>query len=133
MKRILRHLIIDSLTLLAVSLFTQGLVFQEGLKTLLLAGAGLTVASLVVKPVINILLLPLNLLTFNLFKWISSAVALFLVTLVVPGFKVLAFIFEGYSTPWFGLPAISVEGVLAYILFSFFISLTGGLFYWLVT
>ena len=133
MKKILRHLVIDTLALFAVSTFTEGIVFEEGFKSLILAGIGLTVASLVAKPVINLLLLPVNLVTFNLFRWISSAIALYLVTLVVPGFKIVGFYFSGLTSSLVNIPVINISGVLAFVLFSFLISLITSLFYWIAT
>lgn len=132
MKKIFRHFVIDTLTLFVVSRFTLGLVFEEGLVTILLAGAGLTVASLLARPVINLLLLPINLITFNLFKWVSSAVALYLVTLVVPGFKITHFYFAGLSFDFFSLPSLSLGGVLAYVAFAFVISLITSSIYWII-
>lgn len=132
MKKIFRHFAIDTLTLYAVSLFTTGLVFEEGLITVLLAGAGLTVASLLARPVINLLLLPINLITFNLFKWVSSAIALYLVTLVVSGFKITHFYFAGMTSSLFTIPSLSLGGVLSYVAFAFIISLITSSIYWII-
>lgn len=132
MKKIFRHFAIDTLTLYAVSLFTLGLVFEEGLITVLLAGVGLTITSLLARPVINLLLLPINLITFNLFKWVSSAVALYLVTLVVPGFKITHFYFAGMSSNLFTIPSLSLGGVLSYVAFAFIISLITSSIYWII-
>ncbi|KKU47610.1 hypothetical protein A2435_00875 [Candidatus Woesebacteria bacterium RIFOXYC1_FULL_46_16] len=131
MKSLIRHYVIDAVALYLASTVTSGLVFSEGVKTLLLAGLGLMAASLVVRPLINLLILPLNLLTFGLFKWVSSAVALYLVTLVVPGFKIGNFVFLGLSTDWFSLPSFSLDGIFAYIGFSFLLSLITSLMHWL--
>lgn len=133
MKRIIRHYVIDTSTLYAISFLASGLVFEEGLKTILLAGLALTAASIVVKPVINILLLPLNLITFNLFRWLSSAVALYLVTLVVPGFKLVGFTFAGFTSSWIDIPAMSFTGVLAFVAFSFILSAITSVIYWVVS
>jgi uncharacterized membrane protein YvlD (DUF360 family) len=132
LKKVLRHFAIDTFTLYAVSQFTTGLVFEKGIETLFLAGAGLTAASLLAKPIINLLLLPLNLITFNLFKWVSSAIALYLVTLLIPGFKVVKFVFEGLSSAWIDLPALNLGGGLAYVAFAFVISLISSFLYWLL-
>lgn len=132
MKKIFRHFAIDTLTLYAVSLFTSGLVFEEGLTTVLLAGVGLTVASLLARPVINLLLLPINLITFNLFKWVSSAIALYLVTLVVSGFKIAHFYFAGVTSNLFTIPSLSLGGVLSYVAFAFIISLITSSIYWII-
>ncbi len=132
MKRILRHYVIDTFVLFSVSRIASGLHFESGIETILLAGAGLTVASLLFKPVINLLLLPINLITFNLFRWVSSAVALFLVTLVVPGFRITSFSFAGLATNWFSLPSIDLRGFLAYVAYSFVFSLISSFIYWLI-
>ncbi len=132
MKRIFRHFAIDTFSLYVASLVASGLVFESGFTTMAMAGAALTVAGLVVKPVINILLLPLNLITFNLFKWLSSAVALYLVTLVVNGFRIEQFVFNGYSSVWFDIPAINFTGVLAIAAFSIIISFVSSIILWIV-
>lgn len=132
MKRILRNYTIDSFSLYLTSLIAAGIVFQKGIETLLLAGLGLTITFHLIKPVINILLLPLNLITFNLFKWISSAIALYLVTLLVPGFRITKFLFSGLRTEWFDLPSLDFQGILAYISFSLLLSLISTFIYWLV-
>lgn len=132
MKKIIRHYIVDTFALWTVSQITEGLFFEKGLTTLLLAGVGLTAATLVVRPLVNILILPLNLITFGLFKWVSSAIALYLVTLVVPGFAIVRFFFAGMSTKWLDIPAIDLSGVVAYVAFSLLISIITSLFYWLI-
>lgn len=132
MKRILRHFVIDTVSIFLVSSIATGLVFQKGLETLLLTGLGLTVASLVAKPVVNILLLPVNLLTFGLFRWVSAVVVLYIVAMVVPGFSVTGFNFGGYTSMWIDLPNLVFGGFLAYVAFSFLHSLIASFIYWLI-
>lgn len=124
---------VDTFTLFAISRIASGLVFEKGLETLVLAGVGLTLASLLAKPVINLLLLPINLVTFNLFKWISSAIALYLVTLLVPGFKIIGFSFSGLTSNLINIPAIELSGALAIIAFSFMLSLITSFIYWIIS
>lgn len=131
-KKIIRHLVVNVFSLYTVSLLAQGLVFEKGVTTMFMAGLGLTVVSMLVKPIINILLLPINLVTFNLFRWVTSTIALYLVTLVVPGFQIAKFAFAGMSSKWLDLPALNFQGVLAFISFSFLISLITALIYWLI-
>ena len=131
-KKILRHFIVNTFILYIVSQIATGLHFEKGVETMIIAGAGLTVASLLAKPIINLLLLPINLITFNLFKWVSSAVALYLVTLVVNGFKITGFIFPGLTSQWLDLPSVNLGGFLAYVAFSFIFSLFASFIFWLV-
>lgn len=132
MKKILRHYVVNTFILYIVSQIASGLHFENGLETIVITGAGLTVASLLAKPIINLLLLPINLITFNLFKWVSSAIALYLVTLVIPGFKITGFVFAGLSSQWLDLPAISLSGFIAYVAFSFIFSILASFIYWLL-
>jgi putative membrane protein len=132
MKRILRHFVIDTVSIFLVSSIASGMVFSKGIETLLLTGLGLTVASLIAKPVINILLLPVNLITFGLFRWVAAVAVLYIVTLVVPGFKIEGFNFAGYSSVWFDVPALVFGSYLAYVAFSFLHSLISSFIYWLI-
>lgn len=131
MKRILRHFALEALALYIVTQIASGLEFANGTSTFLLASGAITLATLFGKPVINILLLPLNLVTFGLFRWVSSAVALYLVTLVVEGFEVVRFYFPGYDSKWIEIPEINFTGVLAFVAFSFLLSLFTSAFHWL--
>lgn len=132
MRRALKFFIESSVSLYLVSLIASGLVFENGLTTILLTGVALAITTLIIKPIINILLLPLNLITFGLFRWVGYAVALYVVTLIVPGFKVLDFVFHGFSTYWLVVPSLTLHGILALILFSFIISITSSLLDWLL-
>jgi len=131
MKTILKHFIIDTVTLYVISLVISGIVFEKGIETLLLTGFVLMLTTMVIQPMINLLLLPINLITFGLFKWVTYAITLYLVTLAVPGFKLLDFAFGGLINPWFPIPAFSVGGPLAFIAFSFIISFVSSLIYWI--
>jgi len=129
MKRLLRHFIIDTAVLYFVSQVVSGLNFSGGASTIFLTGAVLAVVTMLIKPLINILLLPLNLITFGLFKWIAHALSLYIVTLVVSGFTISGFNFAGYNSYWFSIPPLVLGGILAIIAFSFLISFVSSALY----
>jgi putative membrane protein len=131
MRTLLKYFIISTVSLLLVSQAVSGITFSEGLYTMLLSGFVLMLANMVAKPVVNILLLPLNLITLGLFKWVAYAITLYLVTLVVPGFHLGNFVFAGYNTYWFSIPAINLSGLLAFVAFSFAISTTSSILHWI--
>lgn len=133
MKKLLRTFVIETVILYLISLVAKGLVFEEGLKSLVVTGAALTLGTYFIKPVISLLILPLNLITFGLFKWVAHAIMLFLVDLVLTDFTVVYFEFAGFSSNWATLPPLILpHGLLAYAAFSFLISFTTSLIYWLV-
>lgn len=133
MKRILRSFVIEIGALYLVSRIAGGIEFKNGLESLAIAGIALALATFLVRPIINILLLPINLVTFGLFKWISQAVTLFIVDLILSDFSVTAFVFSGFSSKWFSLPPVALNSApIAYIAFSLLLSVIGGIIYWLV-
>lgn len=131
-KKLIRHFLIDTYSLYLVSLIAEGLVFTEDLKTLVIAGAVLTAITIFAKPVINLLLLPLNLVTFGLFRWVSSAIALYLVELVVLQFEVNGFHFAGFANKWVEIPVLNFSGWLEYIAFAFILSIITSVIHWVV-
>lgn len=131
MKKIIRHFVIDTSVIYVASIIARGIFFEGGVPTLLLTGFGLTLMTLFGKPIINLLLLPLNLVTYGLFRWVSSAIALFVVDLIIPKFVIKGFYFVGLSSKWIDLPPINLDGVLKYIAFALVISVITSILYWL--
>lgn len=132
MKTIIKHYLIDTVSLYLISLVVSGMVFENGIETLLLTGLVLMLTTLIVRPIINLLLLPINLVTFGLFKWVTYALTLFLVTIIVPGFKITGFAFAGFSSVWISLPPVILSGFFAFVIFSFLISFVSSLVYWII-
>jgi len=132
MKRIFRQFVVETVSLYLISQLAKGLVFEFGNETLLLTGLALTVATILVKPIINLLILPINLITFGFFKWVSSSVTLYIVTLVVFGFKINNFFLPSYDLNYFVTPEVSFSGVAAYIAHSFLLSIIASLAYQVV-
>ncbi|HLE48653.1 MAG TPA: phage holin family protein [Patescibacteria group bacterium] len=132
MKKLLRHFVIDTLSLFYISTLASGMVFGNGPKTLILAGISVSIVSIIGRPVINLMLLPLNLVTFGLFRWVASSIVLYISTLIVPAFKIQSFLYSGLSTKWLEIPQLSFSGIWAFVAFSFLLSVVTSLIYWLV-
>lgn len=133
MKRFLRIFIVESVTLYLVTLITTGLLFKDGMSGLLETAIGLAIAALFVRPIVNLFLLPLNLLTFGFFRFLTNAITLFLVDLVLTQFSVGAFFFKGYPGTLIALPSVGFPaGPLSYLAFSFLLSLISSVIYWLI-
>lgn len=133
MKTLIKIYLTCTLSLYLASVAFGGMQLSKGINSILLAGIALSLFSLLVKPIINLLLLPLNLITFGLFRWVSSAIALYLVTLVIPEFKIIGFIFNGLSSKWISIPSINLSGILAIIAFSLVISVISSILHWLIS
>ena len=132
MRGILKHFAINIVTLYLITQWFSGLTIANGINGVIVAGVGLTLMTFLARPIINLLLLPINLITFGFFKWVSSTLTLYLVTLVVPGFHIAGFHFAGLATKWIDLPTLNFGGFMALVAFSLVISLFSSLIYWLV-
>lgn len=132
MRGIVKHFVINIVTLYLVTQWFSGLTIANGTVGLIVAGVGLTLANFLARPIINLLLLPINLITFGLFRWVASIFTLYIVTLVVPGFAIANFHFGGLSTQWVDLPSANFAGFMALVAFSFIISLFSSLIHWVV-
>ena len=60
MKRIIRSIAIEAVVIYLISAVTKGLIFEGGMAAILVTGLALALASFLVKPVVNILLLPIG-------------------------------------------------------------------------
>jgi putative membrane protein len=91
----------------------------------------LSVLFFIVKPILNIITLPLNIITLGLFSFVINAVILYLLTIFVPRISISAFAFSGYSSLGFVIPAFSVNTFFAFIFASISLSLVVGFLRWL--
>lgn len=132
MKNVIRHYVIDTLSLYIVSQIVSGIILEKGIQSLLMAGLGIMLTSFLVKPLLNLLLLPLNLVTFGLFRWLSSSIALYIATLLVPSFKITNFVFSGLSSQWLDIPSLNLPSPLSYIAISFLLTTVTSAIYWLI-
>lgn len=131
MRSLLKHFVINTACLYLISLAVSGIVFENGFVTLCLTGLVLMLVTMIIKPILNILLLPFNLVTFGLFKWVSFAITFYLVTLIVPGFRLTDFVYPGLNSYWLSLPAINLSGTMAFLAFAFLISFVSSVIYWI--
>lgn len=131
MKKYLRLLLVNTATLWLAAKIITGISFDNQIKTLFSAALALTIIDLLIKPLIKILLLPINLLTLGTFRWLTNVIALYLTTLIVPEFKINGFFFPGFVYQGFALPSMNLSTFLTFVLTSFTISLITTLLLWL--
>ena len=65
-----------------------------GFTGLLTTSVILVLANKLLRPLLNLLLLPLNLITLGLFRWVTNVLVFYLVTLVSPYLSVTGFTFN---------------------------------------
>ncbi|MBI5644619.1 phage holin family protein [Candidatus Kaiserbacteria bacterium] len=91
MHMVLGYLGTVAAVILTVSL-VPGIEVRGGWVTILLVALVWSVITMVVKPVLGILTLPVNIVTFGLFSIILNALLFWAMTLIVSGFFVTGFL-----------------------------------------
>jgi len=131
LKKILRSFIINLAAIILVNQAIPGFVVSGGYEGYLITAAVLTGVNLALKPLIRLLLLPINLLTLGTFRWLANVFTLYLVTLLVPYLEIVSFTFPGWSYQGFIVPEIFLAKVWVLVISSFFISLLTTFLFWL--
>lgn len=131
-RPIVRSLVITAVALWAASELTGGgIVFERGFQTFAIVTAALSVSHHIIRPILNLLLLPVNLLSLGMFRWVTSVLLLYLVTLLIPEFKISYFDFAGVSWQGINIPAMHFAGLGALLVVSLVISFISSFFIWL--
>lgn len=91
MHTILRYLGTVAAVYLTVSI-VSGITVAGGWTTILLVALVWSVITMVIRPVLRILTLPITILTFGLFSFILNALLFWAMTLIVPNFAVAGFL-----------------------------------------
>lgn len=106
MKKILRRFLINCVSFFGASILIEGISFDDGLYSLGVIGFFLTLMNMFLKPVLKVLTLPFNLLTFGLFSWFLNVIILYLLTRIVEKIKITAFDFQGFEYGGFVIPGM---------------------------
>ncbi len=77
------------------------------------------------------MLLPLNLLTWGLFAWITNVLALFALTTIVPQFQLMPFYYPGADFNGFIIPSMDFSTFWVAVMASFLIGVITQFLHWL--
>ncbi len=132
MRTVIRNIVFYSFSLFALTLVFPGVKIAGGLETYLLGGFALSIIFLLIKPVLNILTLPLNLVTLGAFSFFTNVIILYLLTLFVPKIKITLFVFQGFSYAGFTIPRTDVNQFFAFIVSGFALSAIITFLTWLI-
>ncbi len=91
MIKIILRILITAAALLLIANFIPGITVS-GFGIAVLVAVVWGVVGLTIRPILNLLALPINLLTFGLFSFVINALLFWLVAGIVPGFTVSGFI-----------------------------------------
>lgn len=122
MKYLLRLFLFQIIGLWFTSQLIPTIVVLGNWQTLFLAGFTLGLLLLIVKPVLKILFLPINFITFGFLSWLINVIILYFLTLVIPQVQISAWTFPGFTFSGFVVPAFHLTYFLALIVSSLLIT-----------
>lgn len=120
------------LSLAGLAWLFPGFTVAGDLWALPLAGVVLTGINIIVKPILKLLLLPLNLLSFGMFRWVINALTLGLLTFLVDQVRFQAFVFPGFDQFGITLPQVHFSSLGSLIVASLLLTVIRKATAWLL-
>lgn len=131
MKKLLKIVFINFFTLLIIAKIIGAIEYSNDYLILFWSAFSLSLLNKIAKPLLNLLLMPINLITLGSFRWVVNILVLLIVMIVVGDFRVVGFSFPGFSFSGFSIPKINFSFFLSLILVSFLIEVIFGVISWI--
>jgi uncharacterized membrane protein YvlD (DUF360 family) len=131
MKTILLGFVISVIAFTTATFLLPGLNYHGQTELLLKAAALFGLLNIFARPILKLLLMPLNFLTMGFLSGIGGLIILWLLTVILPGFSITNSVFPGYSFGGLGIPAYQLNVLLTAIFGAAIISLISSSLYWL--
>ena len=115
MKKLLKFTLLIAFSLALQNQIWSNLAFSQSVWTIIKVALILTIFELLLKPVIKILLIPINLITLGLFRIVINTVGFYLAVFLLSDFQVnsihtIPFVWQGFS-----MPALNFIGFWAFV------------------
>lgn len=93
----------------------SGVSISGGITTYILGGFVLSIMFNVLKPLVNIISLPLNIITMGTFSFVVNIFIFYLATQIIGNISIKAFVFPGTSVAGFIIPKMHLNTFFAYV------------------
>ena len=130
MKTLLRAYLVNILAFLFAWQYFPTVVLEGGFEDLLLAALALTILNKFLKPVLKLVLIPVNMITFGLLRWVTAVLVFYITTEIITGLKVIPWEFPGIATDFIIFPKYLIAFPLDYIVSALFVVILTRIFTW---
>lgn len=127
MRQIIFKILATAIGFFVAQYFLLGVKLDPNLTSYLILSIVFVVFSFVLTPLIKLLLLPINLLTLGLFRWVTNVLVLYLFDLIYDGINISAFRYPGLTSPYLVIPATNLNLFWTLVLASLLLNLTYSL------
>lgn len=127
MRKIIVSVLSTTASFYVAGYFLTGFNIDNTWSAYLIASLVFVIFNFFLSPIIKLLLLPINLLTLGLFRWLSNVLVLYLFDLLYDGINIMAFTYPGYSSSMISIPSGDLNLFWVLVLSSLLMSLTYSL------
>lgn len=131
MKSLIRNTLINALSLFFLTQILAGVKVSGGLGTFIVGGLVLAFVYKFLKPLLNLISLPLNIVTLGFFSFLINILLFYIATAIIPEISVSAFTLKGFSISGFVVPTIGFNLFFAYTAAAFVHSVIVSFISWL--
>jgi putative membrane protein len=132
MKGLVRNVAIYSGALFILPFIVGGVDVTGGLWTNIFGGIMLSIMMTVIKPILNIISFPFNLMTLGFFSIFTNAFILYLLTIFVTGIMIHPYKSDGMNILGFVIPPITFNTLFAFLASALILSLIVMIIKWLI-
>jgi putative membrane protein len=129
MKHLLRVFLFNLFAIWITSQILPTLTIHGDWQTMVLAGLTLGLLMLIIRPILKILFIPINILTFGLLSWFVNVIVLYILTIVVPEVTIKPWAFPGFTWSGLTVPAVFLTYFPALIVTSLIITCITNVFH----
>ncbi len=131
MKTLLRAYFYSLFTLWATTIIINSFKIKNGVYGFFYTAAIFSLLNLLVRPILKLILFPINLLTFGLLSWIINVIILYLLIKISALVTIVPWNFPGISFNNIVISAYHLNFWLTFIVTSFIIGIIVNLLLWL--
>ena len=131
-KKIIKVSLLSSVSLYLASFVALGISFSNSYRVVIFTGIALCLANILIKPLIKLVMLPINLITLGVFSWVANLLIFYAVSEMVSGFSISGFVSKEYIYKGFIIPSVNFGYLEALIFSSFLVGIIFNLIYWLM-
>jgi uncharacterized membrane protein YvlD (DUF360 family) len=127
MRKIIVSLLSTTASFYVAGYFLSGFQIDNTWPAYLTASVIFVIFNFFLSPIIKLLLLPINLLTLGLLRWLSNVLVLYLFDLLYDGINIMAFTYPGYTSNVISIPSGNLNLFWVLVLSSLLMSITYSL------
>lgn len=124
MRSLIAKIVSTMVSFYITSSLISGFKIEPTWQSYLIASLIFLLFNLLVTPLIKLLLLPINLLTLGLFRWITQVLVIYLFDILYTGITISSYYFAGFTSSIIALPAGNLSSFWVYCLSALIMSIS---------